>query len=58
MSTAMLPGAFLEKLEETPYFTLLHGRAERGAHRKLTEIKAFGPKVTFDYGSTGIMETL
>jgi hypothetical protein len=33
--------AVLEKLQETPWFTLMHDRTENGAHRNLTEIKAF-----------------
>jgi hypothetical protein len=34
-------GLILEKLEETPEFTVTHGRAERGAHRNVIQIKAF-----------------
>jgi hypothetical protein len=36
----------------------MHVRAERDAHRKLTEIKVFAPEMSFDYGSTSIVETL
>jgi len=51
-------GQTLEKLEEAPPLTHLHGRAEPSAHRKLTEIKVFASPPLFDYGSTGIIETL
>jgi hypothetical protein len=50
--------AILEKLEQAPWFTVAHVRAERGAHRNLTEIKVFALKTSFNYGSTAIVETL
>jgi hypothetical protein len=50
--------AILEKLEEALYFTVMHGSAEILAHRNLTEIKVFGARLSLDYGSTSIMETL
>jgi hypothetical protein len=48
----------LEKLEEAPWFTSAHGRAERRAHPNLIEINAFAALPLFEYGSTSIMETL
>jgi hypothetical protein len=36
----------------------MHGSAEILAHRNLTEIKVFGARLSLDYGSTSIMETL
>jgi hypothetical protein len=51
-------GQLLEKLEEAPWLTLAHGRAERGAHPNLIEINAFVVRAAFEYGSTSIMETL
>ena len=57
-STIGKTGAILEKLEEAQWFTVAHGRAERGAHQNLTEIKVFGRELAFDYGSTSIIETL
>ena len=48
---------FLERLEELR-FTLVHGRAERGAHPNLIEIKVFVVQALFEYGSTGFIETL
>jgi hypothetical protein len=33
--------AVLEKLQEMSWFTLMHDRTENGAHRNMTEIKAF-----------------
>jgi hypothetical protein len=50
-------GIFLERLEELR-FTLVHGRAERGAHPNLIEIKVFVVQALFEYGSTGFIETL
>jgi hypothetical protein len=51
-------GTILEKLEEAPRFTVMHGRAERDAHPNLIEINVFGGQLFFDYGSTSIIETL
>jgi hypothetical protein len=51
-------GAILEKLQEAPWFTVMHVRTERGAHRNLTEINVFVSRPSFDYGSTAIVETL
>ena len=50
--------AILEKLEEAPRFTVMHVRTEPGAHRNLTEINVFGTGLSFNYGSTAIVETL
>jgi len=50
--------ATLEKLEEALWFTVMHVRTERGAHRNLTEINVFGTGLSFNYGSTAIVETL
>jgi hypothetical protein len=50
--------ATLEKLEEALWFTVMHVRTERGAHRNLTEINVFVSRPLFDYGSTAIIETL
>jgi hypothetical protein len=57
-STIEKIGAFLEKLEEASWFTVLHGRAERDAHPNLIEINAFAVRAAFEFGSTSIMETL
>jgi hypothetical protein len=51
-------GAILEKLQEAPWFTVMHVRTERGAHQNLTEINVFVSRPWFDYGSTAIVETL
>jgi hypothetical protein len=57
-STIRKSRAILEKLEEAAWFTVVHVRAEPGAHRNLTEIKVFALKMSFNYGSTAIVETL
>jgi hypothetical protein len=51
-------GRLLEKLEEAPWLTLVHGRGKRRAHPNLIEINAFVARAGFEYGSTSIMETL
>jgi hypothetical protein len=51
-------GAISEKVEKAHWFTVTRVRAERGAHRNLTEINVFDAGVSFDFGSTSIMETL
>jgi hypothetical protein len=51
-------GRLLEKLDEAPWFALLHGRAERGAHPNLIEINVFAVRAALENGSTSIMETL
>jgi hypothetical protein len=57
-STIDKKAAILEKLEEAPQFTAMHGRRENLAHRNLTQIKGFGVELGFEYGSTSIIETL
>jgi hypothetical protein len=57
-STIGKTGAILEKLQEAHWLTLTHVRAECDAHRNLTEINVFDAEVSFDYGSTSIVETL
>jgi hypothetical protein len=57
-STIDKRGAILEKLEEAARFTVMHVRTERRAHRNLTEINVFGAGLSFNYGSTAIVETL
>ena len=57
-ATSSTRGAAFFERREALRFTLLHGRAERGAHSKLIEIKAFAVQAVFEYGSTGIIETL
>ncbi|MGA2055893.1 MAG: hypothetical protein ABSG88_11330 [Bradyrhizobium sp.] len=57
-STIGKRAAILEKLEEAAWFTVTHVRTEHGAYRNLTEIKVFGAGLSFNYGSTAIVETL